>query len=178
MVALPPTQEPSAPLFYFIFLLEVSTASNHLFTLFHIQCLPPPTVFLGFPYSSAGKESACDVRDLDSIPGEGKGYPLQNSGLENSMDCIVHGVAKSQTWLSDFNFPPTPLWIRSLFLLTIVTVGNAWPIVNTQQISDDWMEHLFHVFIEQTIIYHALCAGPEDALLISVLARVVEETSK
>ena len=47
---------------------------------------------LGFPCGSAGKESACDVGDLSSIPGlgrspgEGKGYPLQYSGLENSMD--------------------------------------------------------------------------------------------
>ena len=53
--------------------------------------------------SSAGKESACSVGDLSSIhglgrsPGEGKGYPLQYSGLENSMDCVVHGVAKSDT---------------------------------------------------------------------------------
>jgi len=52
----------------------------------------------------------CSVGDLGSIPGlgrfsgEGKGYPLQCSGLENSMDCIVHGVAKSQTWLSNFQF--------------------------------------------------------------------------
>ena len=52
-------------------------------------------------YGSAGKESACNVKDLGSIPrlgrspGEGKGYPLQYSGPENSMDCIVHGVAKS-----------------------------------------------------------------------------------
>ena len=38
-------------------------------------------------------------------PGERKGYPLQYSGLENTMDCIVHGVAKSQTRLSDFYFP-------------------------------------------------------------------------
>ena len=37
-------------------------------------------------------------------PGEGKGYPLQYSGLDNSMDCIVHGVAKSQTRLSAFHF--------------------------------------------------------------------------
>ena len=37
-------------------------------------------------------------------PGEGKGYSLQYSGLENSMDCIVHGLAKSQTRLSDFHF--------------------------------------------------------------------------
>ena len=47
---------------------------------------------------SAGKESACYVGDLGSIPGlgrsrgEGNSYPLQNSGLENFMDCIVHGV--------------------------------------------------------------------------------------
>ena len=63
-----------------------------------------------FPDSSVGKESACNVGDLGSIPGlrrspgKGKGYPLQYSGLENSLDCIVHGVTKSQTWLSDFHF--------------------------------------------------------------------------
>ena len=58
---------------------------------------------LGLPLwlSSACKESACNAGDLDSIPGlgrfpgEGKGYPLQYSGLENSMDYVVHGVAKS-----------------------------------------------------------------------------------
>ena len=65
----------------------------------------------GFPDSSAGIESACNAEDPDSIPGsgrspgEGKGYPLQYAGLENSMDCIVHGVAKSRTRLSDFHFP-------------------------------------------------------------------------
>ena len=70
--------------------------------------LPIP-VFLGFPYGSAGKESACSVGDPGSIPGlgrspgEGKGYPLQYSGLENAMDCIVHGVVKSWTRLSDFH---------------------------------------------------------------------------
>ena len=48
-------------------------------------------------------KSACNVGDLRSIPGlgrspgEGNGYPLQYSGLENSMDCMVHGVAKSWT---------------------------------------------------------------------------------
>ena len=67
-------------------------------------------ILLGFPGSSAGKESACNVGDLGLIPGfgrfpgEGKGYPLQYSGLENSMDCIVHGDTKSQTQLSDFHF--------------------------------------------------------------------------
>ena len=65
---------------------------------------------MGFPGGSAGKKSACNAGDLDSIPGlgrspgEGKGYPLQCSDLENSMDWIFHGVAKTQTRLSDFHF--------------------------------------------------------------------------
>ena len=64
----------------------------------------------GFPCGSAGKDSACNTGDLGwslglgRSPGDGKGYPLQYSGLENSMDCIVHGVAKSRTRLSDFHF--------------------------------------------------------------------------
>ena len=71
--------------------------------------LPDP-VFLGFPCGSAGKEAACNVGHLGSIPGlgrslgEGKCYPLQYSDLDNFMDCIVHGVAKSWTQLSDFHF--------------------------------------------------------------------------
>ena len=44
------------------------------------------------------------IPGLGRSPGEGKGYPLQYSGLENSMDYIVHGVAKNKTWLSDFHF--------------------------------------------------------------------------
>ena len=56
-----------------------------------------------FPHGSTGKESTCNAGDLGSIPelgrypGEGKSYPLQYSGLENSMDCIVHGVPNSWT---------------------------------------------------------------------------------
>ena len=67
-------------------------------------------MFLGFPCGSAGKESAYSVGDLGLIPGlgrspgEGNGYPLHYLGLENTMDCIVHWVAKSQTRLSDFDF--------------------------------------------------------------------------
>ena len=74
--------------------------------------LPTP-VFLGFPCDSAGQESACNAGDLGSIPGLGrspgkeKGYPLQYSGLENSMACIAHGVTKSQTQLSNFHFQAT-----------------------------------------------------------------------
>ena len=61
----------------------------------------------GFHDSSVGKESACNTGDPGSIPGSGRfagegiGYSLQYSGLENSMDCVVHGVTKSRTWLSD-----------------------------------------------------------------------------
>ena len=64
----------------------------------------------GFLCGSAGKVHVCNVGDLGSIPGlgrspgEGKGYPIQYSGLENSMDCIVHGITKGQTQLSDFHF--------------------------------------------------------------------------
>ena len=69
---------------------------------------------LVFPGGSDGKESSCNAGNLGLIPrlgrspGEGNGYPLQYSGLENSMDrgawwAIVHGVAKSWTWLSDFH---------------------------------------------------------------------------
>ena len=74
------------------------------YVLRSISSVPP------IPFGSAGKESACSVGDLGSVPGlgrspgEGKGYPLQYSGLENSMDCIVHGVTKRQTLLSDFHF--------------------------------------------------------------------------
>ena len=64
---------------------------------------------MGFPCGSAGKESAYNVGGLGLTPGlgrspgEGEGYLLQYSGLENSMDCTVHGVAKSWTQLSDFH---------------------------------------------------------------------------
>ena len=65
---------------------------------------------MGFPDSSVGKGSACDMGDLSSIPGlgrcpgEGKGSPLQYSGLENSMDCRIYEVTKSWTQLNDFHF--------------------------------------------------------------------------
>ena len=64
---------------------------------------------VGFPDGLAGKESACSAGDSGSIPGLGRSpgggnsYSLQNSCLENSMDCIVHGVTKSQTGLSNFH---------------------------------------------------------------------------
>ena len=60
-------------------------------------------VFLGFPGGSADKESAFNARDLCSIPGSGRSpgevkcYPVQDSGLDNPVDCIVYGVTKSRT---------------------------------------------------------------------------------
>ena len=75
--------------------------------LMYIHCY---ALCMGFPGGSAGKESTCNTGDLGSIPGlgrspgEGKGYPLQYSGLENSMYCIVHGVTKSWAWPSNFHF--------------------------------------------------------------------------
>ena len=70
------------------------------------------TSLVGFSCGSAGKESSCSAGDLGSIPGLGRslgdgdtqnGYPLQYSGLENSMNSTVHGVAKSRTRLSNFH---------------------------------------------------------------------------
>ena len=84
-------------------------------------------ILMGFPGGSAGKESACNAGDLGSIPGlgrfpgEGKGYPLQHSGLENSTDCIVHGVAKSRTWLSDF--PLLLILIKDRYIYTKPTAN-------------------------------------------------------
>ena len=65
---------------------------------------------MGFPGGSDDKESAYNAGNLGSIPelgrspGEGNGYPLQYSGLENSMNCMVHEVTESQTRLSKFHY--------------------------------------------------------------------------
>ena len=54
--------------------------------------------------SSYNVGNLCLIPGLGRSPGEGTGYPLQYFGLENSKDCIVHGVAKNRTQLSDFHF--------------------------------------------------------------------------
>ena len=74
-----------------------------------LQSSPSNFIVLMITSSSAGKEPTSNAGDPGSIsasgrsPGEGIGYPLQCSGLENSMDCIVHGVTKSWTRLSNFH---------------------------------------------------------------------------
>ena len=99
--------------------------------------LPTP-VFLGFPSGSAGKESTCNVGDLGSIPGlgrypgEGKGYLLQYSGLENSMDYIVHRVKESDMTerLSFHNVadPPQehPLSRNKLANTRLIIISNVY----------------------------------------------------
>ena len=87
-----PLQEPS---------LTSSPSGSSIIVGVHSIHLPLITEH--FPGDSYSKESPCNVGDLGSIPGlrrsprEEDGYPLQYSGRENSMDCIVHGIAKSQT---------------------------------------------------------------------------------
>ena len=76
---------------------------------------------------SAGKESACNAGDLGSIPGlgrspeEGKGYPLQYPGMENSMDYTVHGVTKSWTRLSNLHFHLFPAYLLKVKKLDGIT---------------------------------------------------------
>ena len=95
---------------------------------------PPPPIYLPlhFPGGSSGKESAPNAGDLDLIPGlgrspgEGKGYPLQYSGLKNSMDSIVHGVPKSQTRLSHTHTSTSP-WVGGWSGFLPPTDGDPGP---------------------------------------------------
>ena len=98
------------------FLWRPGTATEK--TLITTDIWGVPTLYLGFPCGSGGKESARNAGDLGSIPGlgrslgEGKDYPLQYSGLENSTDFTGHGVAKSRTRRSNFRFHFHPVLVR------------------------------------------------------------------
>ena len=105
-------------------------AYNSVITsIFRVLQWPPLSSFR-FPGGSAGKEFACNVGGLGLIPGlgrspgEGKGYPLQYSGLENSMNCIVHILAKSWTWLSDFHFHFLILCSDFCLLISLILLFN------------------------------------------------------
>ena len=89
--------------------------------------------YMGFPGGSDGKVSVCSAGDLGLIcglgrsSGEGNGYPLQRSGLENSVDCIVYGVAMSQTQLSDFHTCTPTLKKHCFELLTELRAAARIP---------------------------------------------------
>ena len=130
----------------------------------------------GFPCGSPGKQSVCNAGDLGSIPGlgrspgEGKGYPLQYSGLENSMGCIVYGVSKSWTRLSDFHFP---LRLIDLVSLPSKDFQESSPALQFKSINSLvlrlFMVHLSHPYVTtgKTIAY--LYLNGQATLLYSAL---------
>ena len=104
----------------------------------------------GFPCGSAGKECTW-VRSLgwEDSPGEGKGYPLQYSGLENSMDCMVHGITKSWTRLSELTSLISVLskGLSRVFSGTTVQSHHFFGvqpfILSSSSIHDYWKNHSF-----------------------------------
>ena len=133
----------------------VSRIAGGFFTSWATHLLITNNRFLSFsslsPYKSflrgsAGKESACSVGDLGSIsglgrsPGEGNGFPLQYSGLENCMDCVVHGVAKSR--MSDFHSLPLtkrPLWFFCLITYQVILHLKN---VNSFKLTTHWKPYI------------------------------------
>ena len=97
-------------------------------------------------YGPARKESVCNAGDLGSIPGlgrspgEGKDNSLQYSGLENSMDSIVHGVTKSQTWLSEFHFTSSYAFssVQSLSHVRLFVIPWTAARQASLSITDSW----------------------------------------
>ena len=105
----------------FILLWRLPNTSGNSIKL---GCFSPVNGFLTFldlardpKNSPAMWESWVLSLGWEDSPGEGKGYPLQYSGLENSMDCTVHGVTKSQKQLSEFHFLGTLRGLRNFFFL-------------------------------------------------------------
>ena len=129
--------------------------------VFGLQVVPIKENKIIITGGSDGKESACNVGDLGSIlglgrsPGEEKGYPLQYSGLENSMDCIVHGVAKSQTRLRDFHFTllhsdrceAKPLYICNLHFLNNYKVKDLFMCLLATCMSRRETENMNQIFL-------------------------------
>ena len=117
--------------FHYVFIGRAPGLKTRTIDLAELWSLDEDRIWLGyfgllrgFPCGSAGKDSVCSAGDLGSTPGLGR-WPGegQYSGLENSMDCIVHGVAKSWTWLSDFHFTAVS-WASAHFLT--LEDGRGW----------------------------------------------------
>ena len=86
---------------YSLIITIMAEYSLSMLLIWILMCL---RILWSFPVAQLVKNLP-EIQETQSLgweksPGEGRGYPLQYSGLENSMNCIVHGVAKSQTWLS------------------------------------------------------------------------------
>ena len=117
------------------------TVSMHLCVLSHYSCVwllatpwTEPTRFL-CPRDSPGKKTGVDCHFLfqekgkaflSLSAGDGKDYPLQYSGLENTVNCIVHGVAKSPTWLSDFHCSRESSWPKDRTHISYVSCIGRW----------------------------------------------------
>ena len=127
-------------LFVFKYLFTF-TVSMHLCVLSHSSCVwllatlwTKPTRFL-CPQDSPGKKTGVDCHFLfqekgkaflSLSAGDGKDYPLQYSGLENTVNCIVHGVAKSPTWLSDFHCSRESSWPKDRTHISYVSCIGRW----------------------------------------------------
>ena len=112
---------------------------------------------VGFPCGSAGKESTRNTGDLSSIPGLGrspgerKGYPLQYSGLESSMDCIVHGIAQSRPQLSDL-YSLHPGGLSSLTLCPSPACFPVSSVPRLCRILCDPMDYTVHGILQARIL--------------------------
>ena len=116
----------------------------------------------GFPGGPDGKASVCNAGDLGLIPGlyrspgEGKGYALQYSGLETSMDCPVHGVAWSRTRLSNFTSLPLSLKEVSYWFVFYCYNTTQSNIPSSLAIIIDWCSHLAFATIFFILNIHSL----------------------
>ena len=142
---------------------------------------------MGIPCGSARKESACNAGDLGPIPGfgrdpgEGKGYPFQYSGLEKSMDCLAHGVAKSQTGLSNFHFicltlcnpmdcSPPGSSVHGILLARIL----EWVAMPSSRGSSQPRDqtHISYVScIGRPVLYHQCHLGSPSMIISSVITK-------